>query len=860
MTSKNLFASLCLTILISFCLAGCQGVVATSSYTLTVAAPTSGAGTITSNPAGINCPSTCSASYVSGTSVTLTAAPATGYTFTGWSGSCSGNNTTCTVTLSAAANVSATFSNEPGLTVTITGSGTVTSSPAGINCSSGSCAAVFAPGTQVTLTATAGTGADFTGWGGACSGTSTCVVTVTAATSVTANFGAGITLSVTLAGSAAGTVTSSPGGINCTTGTCTASFPSGTQVTLTESPSTGNTFSGWSGSCTGTATTCVLTLTAPASTTATFGVGGTINSLNHIILFAQENRSLDHYFGQMTSYWAANGYGTSGQTFNGLPAGGVAEPGCPPGVYGDACGDSTPDPNNAVTSFHFQSVCQENQSPFWNEAHNQWNFTDPAGTNGTSNPPLNGFVMVGAYDAQGDDFMDVAGDRSMGYFDGDDLNYYYWLASNFATSDMWFAPVMSRTQINRMYMLGATSQGRAYPQGGGNPNAVCGGGVLCSNQLTAPPIFEALQNAGVSWKIYVNPQGTACDPNEVSDPNGKCLLSVSYLNMFSYEGTVINSAGQNPDLLLNIVPINQYGIDVANGTLPSFAYIEPASNAGLDEHPSDYDEYPVNVQDGQQYVANTIINPLMQSVSWHDSALIFTFDEWGGYYDHVPPQPAVVPASGSGDFPYPVDLIGPPNPDVCMKSGETLGQGMCSFGWTGFRVPLIVISPFSLKNGVSHTVHDTTSVLQLVEQRFGVSNLTQRDLKQNPMAAPGDFFDFVNVPWATPPTPSQIPTPSTGGTCDLVPPASWNDPAVLTVDVSGPGSVSSMPTGINECTSDCEYTFTSGTSVTLTATPASGHTFTGWGNGNQFEACNGSTSPTCSVSMAGATETTAIFQ
>jgi len=96
-----------------------------------------------------------------------------------------------------------------------------------------------------------------------------------------------------------------------------------------------------------------------------------------------------------------------------------------------------------------------------------------------------------------------------GYYNGTDLNYYYFMASNFATSDSWFAPIMSRTQLNRMYLNRPRRRtGFAYPIGGGVPPSQCSGSTNNGNQLSSMTIFEELQNAGISWKIYVNAQDT----------------------------------------------------------------------------------------------------------------------------------------------------------------------------------------------------------------------------------------------------------------------------------------------------------------------------------------------------------------
>jgi phospholipase C len=633
------------------------------------------------------------------------------------------------------------------VTLAGTGKGTVTSTPAGINCPT-TCSASFPQNSQVTLTEIPGTSNAFSGWSGACTGNAACSVTLSAADSVTATFSAAVTtsvtMSVTLAGTGTGTVTSTPAGINCPT-TCSASFPQNSEVTLSETPGTGNAFSAWSGACTGNAA-CSVTLSAAESVTATFAA--TLQSINHIVVFAQENRSFDHYFGAMRGYWAQNGI--PDQSFDGLPqfnpVSGIAPlqgpapaiTGCNP-AYPFIPPTSTtaaqntsciPDTTTLVTSFHMASMCTEEPSPFWNEAHIDWDLNDPTGLNPAA---LNGFVVTAANDARQvvPALNDTNGLRAMGYFDGGDLNYYYFMASSFSTSDRWFTPVMSRTQLNRAYLLSSTSAGHVYPYVG----------------YTNTTIFEALQNAGITWKIYVNPEGTNCTPTDSS-----CLSGNSYISMFAYEQTILNS----PTLLQNIVPISQFTTDVQNGTLPQVALIEPASAAALDEHPNDIDtETPNDIQAGASYVSG-LINAFMASPSWKDSAMIFTYDEYGGFYDHVSPQPMPSP-----DGIQPLDLQ--PN-DICDAAGQ-IGTGTCDFTYTGYRVPMIVISPFAKKNYVSHTVYDYTAMLKLIETRFGLAPLTKRDAAQADMST--DFFDFVNEPWATPPTP---PAQLTSGQCSLAAP------------------------------------------------------------------------------------------
>jgi Tfp pilus assembly protein PilV len=153
------------------------------------------------------------------------------------------------------------------------GSGLVVSSPSGINCGA-SCSGSFSSGSSVALTATPDTGSSFTGWSGGCSGTSTCIITLTANTNVTASFvGSSSTypLAVTKAGTGSGTVTSSDSQINCGT-TCSANYNSGASVTLTATPASGSVFGGWGGACTGTGA-CTVAMNSAQAVTATFTSG-----------------------------------------------------------------------------------------------------------------------------------------------------------------------------------------------------------------------------------------------------------------------------------------------------------------------------------------------------------------------------------------------------------------------------------------------------------------------------------------------------------------------------------------------------------------------------------------------------------
>jgi hypothetical protein len=250
-------------------------------YTLSVS--NNGSGFVSSNPVGINCGSDCAESYPNGTSVTLTATASTGWQFSGWSGSCSGTGS-CIVNMNSNKNVGATFTQISPTTYTLTtsisGNGLISSSPVGINCGS-DCAESYPNGTSVTLTATASTGWQFSGWSGSCSGAGSCIVnmnsnknvgaTFTEISPTTYNLNDYTALSEFVNGGST-TIQFNPGGINC--GANCTKYTYGTLVSLTASSSFGYNFTGWSGDCWG-ANPCVLSMTTNKSVTANFNAATT---------------------------------------------------------------------------------------------------------------------------------------------------------------------------------------------------------------------------------------------------------------------------------------------------------------------------------------------------------------------------------------------------------------------------------------------------------------------------------------------------------------------------------------------------------------------------------------------------------
>jgi phospholipase C len=404
---------------------------------------------------------------------------------------------------------------------------------------------------------------------------------------------------------------------------------------------------------------------------------GSVTAVNHIIYMMQENRSFDHYFGQLNAYRQNQGLGADVD------------------VTPSNASQQSFDRTTSFTPFHMTSKCVEGLSSYWNESHTDWNLTVPT----SATPTMDGFSHAAGNDARNSNppGFDINGQRVMGYYDDTDLPYYYFMATQFAMSDRWFAPAMTNTPANRMYSVAGTSHGFIDKQ---------------TTPVNIPTIFDELQAANVTWKVYVPdfPKGTS-------------------LQGFPAYSKYLNT---------NIVPFNQYFTDLKNGSLPQVALIEQETVGKLDEHPGP----GVDVQAGAAYVAN-IINSLMTSSAWKDSVLFFAFDEGGGFYDHVPPYQTVSP-----DGIPPMYLPG----DICTV---TTGPN-CDFVYTGYRLPNFIASPFAKQHYVDHTNMDTTAILRFIEIRFGLQPLTARDAAQPDISTL--FFDFTNSPNLNPPTPPAQPT------------------------------------------------------------------------------------------------------
>ncbi|HTF62835.1 MAG TPA: alkaline phosphatase family protein [Edaphobacter sp.] len=630
-------------------------------------------------------------------------------------------------------------------------------------------------GTQsVTPTATTTYTATATGAGGNATATATLTVTkpsgitVTIVASPTAIIaGADSTLTVTAAGATAVTVSGSDGS-NYT-------FPSEKGGKHTVTPSTTTTYTAEATSAAGKVSdTATVTITAPESTKA----------INHVIFMMQENHTFDNYFGMLNKYRRDKNMNTGedGHVYT------------VDGIDDKLNTTNKTDEGVSIPLYKFKSSCIDDATSDWLASYgdvNRYNFL-------ASRPiALDGFV----HNAEGfakncalslvcsGDFTDTAGQRAMGYYDEDFLNYYYYMASQFAVSDRWFSPIAAKSNPNRVATFtGGTTQGLVFDQGYDDH----------IGSLSFPNIFHALEDAHVSWRVYYSDTAGQCgigdDDCGGGDKNypATALGYITYTKNYLYPnpthaactGTTQPSSvvGDSSNYFCidtnHVAPLRTYYSDITNGMLPSFAFIEPGYGIN-DEHPGSFQ--PVLL--GQQQMAK-IINAFMTSSAWKDSVFFFSYDEGGGPYDHVPPVPKHSnDKTTASDKPnYPVDIasisVSPDKYKPCVPDtppatthcdlrtdspGAHSGDAAAVNGFgaqIGFRVPNIVISPFTRRHYVSHVPMDHTAIIKFIEDRFigDGKYLTSRDAAQPSLL---DFFDFSRTPWATPPTP---PVPASNST------------------------------------------------------------------------------------------------
>src|SRR6266436_9645576 len=386
-----------------------------------------------------------------------------------------------------------------------------------------------------------------------------------------------------------------------------------------------------------------------------------LTDIEHVVILIQENRSFDHYFG---SYRGVRGFSDPSMAFQ------------------------QPDPANTTNSpvgkllpFHLDTsttnaACTHDITHDWVPQHQSWN-----------NGAMDGFVTSRLPISPNDAVL------SMGYYARADIPYYYALADAFTICDNFFCSVMGPTDPNRLYTMAASL----------DPDGKNGGPILQTivtnrtafyGRLTYTTMPEQLQARGISWKVYSSPDETVL---------GGILSDnvLSYFKNFQDPASVLHQNAFGPQFPLDFLA------DVATANLPQVSWL--VGSVLTSDHPPSPSIFGENV-------LSLIVTALRANpTQWAKTLLLVTYDENGGFFDHVPPVTA--PPGTAGEY---VTAPAVPDPTVIGSPAIAGPIGL------GFRVPMLIVSPFSRGGFVSSDLFDHTSVLRFLETRFGaeVPNLS----------------------------------------------------------------------------------------------------------------------------------------
>ena len=326
----------------------------------------------------------------------------------------------------------------------------------------------------------------------------------------------------------------------------------------------------------------------------------------------------------------------------------------------------------SITQSRKQTLCEPSPNHEWGPTHLQFN-----------NCALDGFVAA----------SNPNGARVMEYYTEEDIPFYYWLARTFAISDRNFGSLLGPTWPNRLFLIAGTSCGWAEAV---DTNE----GIEDCAALKARNIFNQLDDASIPFKIFLSVLDYGIPVDSMVADIG------AYDNPWVYS------------------TVEDFRSQAAGNSLPDVSFIEPNyesytvrfGGAPNDDHP------PANIQRGQLLIWEVVSALMSNPETWSSSALFITYDENGGYYDHVIPPSACDPAGDAAIPDYGFDRY-------------------------GFRVPLLVVSPYARQGYVSHYITDHTSILRFIQAWKNLGALTARDANAWPML---DMFDFTAPPMAAP--------------------------------------------------------------------------------------------------------------
>jgi phospholipase C len=457
-----------------------------------------------------------------------------------------------------------------------------------------------------------------------------------------------------------------------------------------------------------------------------------ITDVEHVVIFIQENRSFDHYFG---SYRGVRGFGETSPAFN--------QP---------DTANLTNSPIGQLLPFHLDTAttnaaCTHDITHDWVPQHQSWD-------NGAMDGFVNSRLPIDANDAV----------LCMGYYNRGDLPYYYALADAFTICDNYFCSVMGPTDPNRLYTMAASL----------DPDGTNGGPILQTivnnrsaiyGRLTLTTMPEQLQARGVSWKIYSSP-----DENILNGILSDNVLS--YFKNFQDPSSVLHQNAFGPQFPVDFLA------DVAANNLPQVSWI--IGSVITSDHPPSPSVFG-------ESVLSLIIDALtLNPTLWAKTVLFLTFDENGGFFDHVPPTTA--PPGTPEEY---VTAPAVPDPTVIGNPPISGPIGL------GFRVPMLIISPFSRGGFVSSDLFDHTSVLRFLETRFGAEVPNLSAWRRSTVGDMTTAFNFAAPNTSIPnlPSPLQaIPQIIQQCTANLAGTTPYPVPSAQMLPTQEPGSAS-KPSG-----------------------------------------------------------------
>ncbi len=408
-----------------------------------------------------------------------------------------------------------------------------------------------------------------------------------------------------------------------------------------------------------------------ASTSTTGPAGSDLGAVEHVVFLMQENRSFDHYFG---TYPGVRGF--DDRSDNAMAR--FTQPW--PGGTGGA---TTLLPYNLASAT--AQICSGNSSvPIhdWAPQHESWD--------GGTNTQFVATHSEARYDGA------AQGPLVMGYFTRQQLGYYYDLADAFTICDAYHCSVIGPTMPNRLYSLSAFL----------DPTGAHGGPVLetpgfsdakdAVGSVSWDTMPEVLSDKGISWKFYQSP-GTSVGP--IMDE----ALATGFNALLYFKQYLANpSSALYKNAFLPTWPA-EFNADVKAGTLPSVSWLLP---------PLSYSEHPNSSPVAGQWFTSQVLSTLMSNPEiWSKTVVFLMYDENGGFFDHVVP---------------PTPPAGTPGEEITTSAASKEGGGVAGPIGLGFRVPMIVVSPWSRGGYVNSETFDHTSLLRFLEERFDVTvpNLT----------------------------------------------------------------------------------------------------------------------------------------